>query len=141
MTFLRRFWTSCDAFLRRLVGQPVDRTQFTRFVYSRRHLRDPYNAFLPPANGELSVCQILGRSAATLWRIGSRVRRDQPLRGRADFDSAALPLVSPDLTVVVDHHGYRGHANMTGWPSDKPRRMNLAKRLAQRAEVHSIEGG
>lgn len=83
MIFLRRFWTTCDAFLRRSLGRPIDATAFTRFIYSSRHLKDRYNAFMPPPGGELSVCQILGRSAKALFTLGARVRTDRALRGRA----------------------------------------------------------
>jgi hypothetical protein len=135
MTFLRRFWTTCDAFVRRAVGRPIDESAFTRFIYHSRYLKDPYNAFMPPPNGQLSVCQILGRSTERLWRLGSAVRRDRRLRGRADFGSSAPELASPDLRLVIDHVGYRGHALVEGWPADKPRRMLVAKRLAQHAQV------
>jgi hypothetical protein len=136
MTFLRRFWTTFDGFLRRALGRAIDERAFTRFIYSRSHLKDLYNAFIPPRSGELSVCQVLGRSEQRLWRLGRRVRTDRELRGRADFDTDAVRLTSADLHVAVDHVDYRGHANMLGWPSDKPRRMHLAKQLAKRAQLH-----
>lgn len=139
MTYLRRFWTTLDAFLRRALGRPFDDGALTRFVYSRRHLKDPYNAFLPPRAGGLSVCQILARSERTLWRLGRKVRTDRELRGRADFHARAIPLASADLRLVVDHVGYRGHANVLGWPAEKPRRMHLAKQLAKRAQVYRVD--
>lgn len=139
MIFLRRFWTTLDGFLRRAVGHALDERAFTRFVYFRRHLKDPYNAFMPPRRGGLSVCQVLGRSDRRLWRLGRKVRTDRELRGRADFDTSAVRLASADLRVVVDHVGYRGHANVLGWPAEKPRRMHVAKQLAKKAQVHRVD--
>lgn len=138
MTFLRRFWTTLDGFLRRALGRAVDERAFTRFIYSRSHLKDLYNAFMPPSSGGLSVCQVLGRSEQKLWRLGRKVRTDRELRGRADFDADAVRLASADLRLVVDHVDYRGHANVLGWPAEKPRRMHFAKQLARSAQVHRV---
>lgn len=139
MTHLRRFWTTFDVFLRKAFGKPVDTTAFTRFVYFRSHLKDPYNGFMPPRAGGLSVCQVLGRSTSALWRLGRRARAEHSLRGRLDFSSNALPLVSPNLHLVVDHRGYRGHANVVGWPGEKAKQMQVAKLLARRAQVLPVD--
>jgi hypothetical protein len=94
-------------------------------------------AFSPPASGKLSVCQVLGRAATKLWSIGRRIRPTATLRGRIDFSGNTVPTVAPELRLVVDHVGFRGHANLEGWPRDKHAQMILAKALAGTGTVHT----
>ena len=96
------------------------------------------DAFIPPKDLNLSVTRHTGISEDLLWKIGQAVaeavgsKRTACLAGRADI-----------ATKDVEREGLRvesapllenaNHAQIVGWPEDKPARKHLAHCLAEAA--------
>jgi hypothetical protein len=92
------------------------------------------DAFMPPQNLRLSVTRHLGLQEADLWDIGKSVasQRQPPanLHGRADI--AAADVIAQSLTVEPTPTP-RNHANILGWPTEKPGQKIIALKLASAA--------
>ena len=95
-----------------------------------------YAAFLPNRNGETSVFRTSGLSEQKVWDIAEcevfPVRR-LPILGRADIP-AAIP-TGKGLEVVPKEPSRR-HANITGWPEEKPKQKQIALELATESVFH-----
>ena len=97
------------------------------------------DAFMPPQNLRLSVTRHLGLAESELWDLGRAVatQRQPPanLHGRADIATADVTVrflkVEPTATP-------RNHANIVGWPAEKPGQKMLALQLASTARFVSI---
>jgi hypothetical protein len=92
-------------------------------------------AFLPPADGRLSVFDTTRADEAATWSLGRThvaEPRKKRLHGRADLD----------MNVVLDE-GLRvdaappppEHANVTGWPADDGAQEAVALQLAERSRL------
>ena len=110
----------------------------SRFILNRNHLREDWtlkpDAFIPPPWPDLSVTHRLQLSEADLWNIGGDVARrtGKTLRGRADvqafqFERHALRVVAAPLAENPNH------ANVTGWPAEKPAQKLIAQEIAAAA--------
>jgi hypothetical protein len=90
------------------------------------------DAFIPPPNLQLSVTRHTGLSESELWDIGLAVAEARPARfyGRADLlaDSARNSRLKVESTPTP-----KNHANITGWPGDKPAQKIIALELAAAA--------
>lgn len=88
-------------------------------------------AFLPnPHNGNTSVFRTSGISEQNTWEIGDREvadRRGKPLLGRADI--LAFDVLSKHLQINPSEPPLR-HANITDWPDEKSKRLQIAVELA-----------
>jgi hypothetical protein len=107
-----------------------------RFILSRGWFRPSdmtvkADAFMPPQNLRLSVTRHIGLQESELWSLGRAVasQRQPPanLHGRADIAAADVTArsfrVEPTPTP-------RDHANILGWPAEKPGQKIIALQLA-----------
>jgi hypothetical protein len=90
------------------------------------------DAFIPHPYPDLSVTRHIGLSQEELWQIGKTVAEKRPatLYGRADLNKRsilrrnlqAIPTATP-----------KNHANIVGWPMDKPAQKMIALELSAAA--------
>jgi hypothetical protein len=99
------------------------------------------DAFVPFRHVELSVTRHLDWTAGQLWNVGAAVAEAQglPLVGRADVQAAVFGLLG--LAVEADPlPSNLHHANVTGWPSEKPAQKLVALEVAARATYVPFTG-
>ena len=118
--------------------QVTDDESLARFVLFQRWIRSSDNtvkpdAFVPYPYSDLSVSRHLGLSESDIWQIGRTVASSRPatLYGRADIQ--ALHVKRQSLRIVPTPEP-RNHANVTGWPKDKPAQKIIAQELAAVAQ-------
>ena len=118
-------------------------SRVSRFLTSRSHFsanesRVKHGAFLPPASLELSVFVTDQMSLGEIWDCAD-THIPRKVYGRADISRVGVE-EGTRLSVVVDNTP-RNHANIVGWPQDKPARKRLAIKLANLAtlELRAIE--
>jgi hypothetical protein len=110
----------------------------TRFIHYQRYIRQDRtirpDAFIPHPYPDLSVTRHLQLSEIQLWEIGQDVARQisQKLRGRADvqvsvFRRQELNVVEAPLVENPNH------ANVIGWPAEKPAQKIIAQQIADAA--------
>lgn len=98
---------------------------------------------MPPPDLNLSVTRHIGLSKEELWRIGKDVvgeigqKRTSLLCGRADLSVESIPLPLKVEPAALPNN--RNHAHVTGWPTDKPSKKNLAQHLAAVAHYLPLE--
>lgn len=105
---------------------------FSRWVREDRSLRP--ESFMPPPNSELSVTRHFVLSESALWQIGQATADARPatLYGRADFEAADARRQKLQVHSAPLREN-RNHANITGWPPDKPGQKIIAQELAASA--------
>lgn len=106
-----------------------------RYLLQGSHIRADFtirpDAFIPHPWPDLSVTRHLGLTGEQIWAIGDQVARriGKRLNGRADV--TAFAFTNRRLQVrpapVADN---ANHANVTGWPADKPSQKILAQEIA-----------
>lgn len=116
---------------------PVELSEkLSRFILQSNWLRTSNStvkpaAFMPnPQNGETSVFSTSGLSEQHTWDIGERevaVKRDKPILGRADI--LTQNILSKNLQVRPSEPPPR-HANITGWPDEKSKQLQIALELS-----------
>jgi hypothetical protein len=119
---------------------PVDDDErLARMIHYRKHIKqDKFvkaDAFLPYKHVELSVVRHRELSESEIWEIGRHIAalRELPLLGRGDISAIdarnenlnVVPAEGPDLP--------KNHADIVGWPGDKPTQMLRAAMIAARA--------
>jgi hypothetical protein len=74
----------------------------------------------------------IGLGEAELWKIGRNVahQRSLSLHGRADIQ--ALPIRKHRLDIQPTPEP-KNHANITGWPKEKPAQKIIAQEIAAAA--------
>ena len=92
------------------------------------------DALIPHPRSALSVTRHLHTSEFELWSIGEDVAAARGrLYGRADFGVEACTKqrlrVEPDPIIPKNPN----HANVTGWPPDKPAQKIIAQEIAATA--------
>jgi hypothetical protein len=110
-----------------------------RFILNRTHIRQDrtvkQDAFIPHPYQELSVTRRLQLSEAQLWEIARGIARQtrKTLHGRADVQAAVF--LRQELRVVSDPilPENPNHANVTGWPAEKPAQKIIAQQIAAAA--------
>lgn len=115
---------------------PVEASEWlARFILTRNHLRQDrtvkQDAFIPHPYRDLSVTRHLQLSATQLWSIGRDVARQigKKLYGRADVQAAVFQ--RHELRVVAAPlPGNANHANVSGWPAEKPAQKIIALQIA-----------
>ena len=115
---------------------PVESDEWlARFILTRGHLRPDrtvkQDAFIPYPYPDLSVTRHLQLSEAEVWQIGRDVARPtgKSLYGRADVQATVF--LRQELRVVSDPlPEYPNHANVTGWPPEKPAQKIIAQQIA-----------
>ena len=113
-----------------------DSEQLSRMVLFDNHVRKEAGnlkpvAFLPYSRVELSVIRQRNLSIEDLWRIGFQVAelRQRPLIGRGDI-AAIVAKIAPLNVIPKEGDGLpKNHADIIGWPADKPAQMLLAAEL------------
>lgn len=106
-----------------------------RFILYKSHLRQDWtvkpDAFIPHPWSDLSVTRQLQLQENELWMIGRTIARQtaKTLHGRADFPAAVVQ--QHKLQVVsVPVPDNPNHADITGWPPDKPAQKAIAQEIA-----------
>jgi hypothetical protein len=94
------------------------------------------DAFIPHPYPDLSVTRHTELSNAELWQVGQSIanNRSRTLYGRADIQALEVKkrslCIQPTLTP-------KNHANINGWPVDKPAQKMIAQELADVASFTS----
>lgn len=117
-------------------GAAVDPTEtLARYVISKRWVRPDKSikqeAFIPPADLQLSVTRHKGLTADQIWKFGEGVAslRATTLVGRADIQTRSVTSTGLQVvTAAIDDNP--NHAHVVGWPEDKPQQKSLAQELA-----------
>jgi len=109
-----------------------------RFVLFRRWIRSSDrsvrpDAFIPHPYPNLSVTRHVGLAEVVLWQIGQEIADTRPARlhGRADFQAHT---VTKRLLCIAPTPEPKNHANITGWPPDKPSQKIIAQEIAAEAQ-------
>ncbi len=115
----------------------LDNEWMARFILFRHWIRksEPHvrpDAFIPHPYPNLSVTRHIDLSEAELWEIGQAIADKRPatLYGRADLQ--AISVIKKSLRIVPTPE-HKNHANMTGWPADKPSQKIIAQEIAVEA--------
>lgn len=93
------------------------------------------NAFIPHPHNNLSVTRHLELSESELWQLGQNVADIRTLReqrafrlfGRADIKALVVKRQSLRIEPTPEP---KNHANITGWPVDKPLQKKIAQEIA-----------
>lgn len=112
----------------------TDDEALARFVLFRGWIRSSNSTvkpdgFIPYPYPDLSVTRHIGLSEQEIWQLGQAVADSRPatLHGRADIQ--ALQVTARSLRIVPTPEP-KNHANITGWPKDKPAQKIIALQLA-----------
>lgn len=116
--------------------EPVAASELlARFILQGSHLRPDRtvkpNAFIPYPYPDLSVTRHLRLTETDLWEVGKCVARQtgKILHGRADVRTMAFQ--EQGLYVAVAPlPDNQNHANVVGWPLDKPAQKIIALEIA-----------
>lgn len=120
-----------------LLPQVTDEEFLARFVLFRGWIRSSDgqikpDAFIPYPYPDLSVTRHIGLSVEEIWQIGQKVADVRPatLYGRADLQAVHVKRQSLRIVPTAEP---KNHANVTGWPKDKPAQKIIAQELAAAA--------
>jgi hypothetical protein len=128
-----------------VVPEVADDEKLARYVYSKRHIREDQtvrpDAFIPHPYPDLSVNRHRDQDEPAIWRIGTLIgeERAAPLLGRADVVAGKLRQLTLDVKPAPDP-GNPNHANVVGWPIEKPRQKNLAQKIVLDARFFPMPG-
>ena len=124
------------------VGSPVTSDeQLARFILFSNWIRKSdqtvkQDAFIPRPypDLDLSVTRHNNLSEQELWRIGQRIADARPatLYARADIRAAEVRRQSLEVEPKPVAKN-PNHANVIGWPADKPAQKIIAQELAAKA--------
>ncbi len=107
-----------------------------RFVLFSKWIRDDKtvrpDAFIPHPYPNLSVTRHRELSEFALWQIGQGIadKSSRNLYGRADIQSLVVKARSLRIEPTPEP---KNHANITGWPADKPGQKIIAQEIAATA--------
>jgi len=93
------------------------------------------DGFIPHPYPDLSVTRHCGLSESQLWQIGQDAADARPkatLYGRADLKTMDVRRQKLQVTTAPLRKNLN-HANITGWPPDKPSQKIIAQELAASA--------
>lgn len=114
--------------------QVTDDEVLARFILFRGWIRNSDSAvrpdaFIPYPYPDLSVTRHMGLSVEEVWQISQAVAATRPatLYGRADIRAAHVRRQSLRIVPTPEP---KNHANVTGWPKDKPAQKIIAQELA-----------
>jgi hypothetical protein len=111
----------------------ADDEWLARFILSRDRIRSDQtvkpDAFIPYPWPDLSVTRHLELSENELWEAGQEIADSRPatLHGRADVQAKIIRKQS--LTISPTDKP-KNHANISGWPPDKPSQKIIAQEIA-----------
>jgi hypothetical protein len=120
--------------------EPREDRRVSRFLlassqFARTTGRVKVGAFLPPADGRLSVFDTTRADEAAIWILGRThvaMPRKKTLHGRADLD---VNVVLDGGLRIDDAPPPPEHANVTGWPADDGAQEAVALHLTERARL------
>lgn len=111
-----------------------------RFVAQSSHIRRSNrsiksDAFIPHPYPDLSVTRHLSAVEAELWTVGEQVAATsgKTLYGRGDFQVSAC-LAQRLVVKAAPVANNPNHANVLGWPADKPAQKIVALEIAAAAK-------
>jgi len=112
----------------------------SRFIFDRNQIRknEPgvkYRAFLPGADGTLSVYRVLNLNDEEIWEIA--VRHVEPGRGKkalARGDCLIKVFQQHNLQIEPDEDPPR-HANIVGFPEEKDLQKSITMEIAAQAKL------
>jgi hypothetical protein len=117
----------------------ADDENLARFVFRPRDVRVDStlkpDVFIPYPHPDLSLTRHFGLQDREIWEMGETVafQRSLPLIGRGDIVTAEFR--RHQLTVsAAPVPGNAHHANITGWPPDKPAQKILAQEISAVAQ-------
>lgn len=110
-----------------------------RFIHYQKYIRQDRtvraDAFIPHPYPDLSVTRHLQLSDAELWRIGRDVARQINRTPHGRVDVQVFVFQRQRLQIVADpvFPENPNHANVRGWPAEKPAQKIIAQQLAAAA--------
>ena len=116
---------------------PIDSDEWlARFIHYQRYIRQDRtvrpDALIPHPYPDLSVTRHLQFSEVELWQVWRDVARQsgKTLHGRVDVQ--VFVFRQQQLQVVADPvlPENPNHANVTGWPAEKPAQKIIAQQIA-----------
>ena len=120
-------------------GESVDSYELlARFILQRSHLRQDgtvkQDAFVPYPWPDLSVTRHVQLLEKDLWSIGQEVARQTAkfLRGRADVRASVFQQHQLRVLAAPAERN-PNHANVTGWPAEKPAQKIIAQHITEAA--------
>jgi len=114
----------------------------SRFIFQKKWYRPSdstvrHAAFMPnPNNGQTSVFRTYDLSDKEVWDIGElevAPRLGKPVLGRADIGVSNVMEIG---LKIVPREPPRRHANIEGWPEEKPEQTLIAIELAAKSIFH-----
>jgi hypothetical protein len=124
-------------------GERLARMILTERWVNRANMTPKPLAFLPYSLVELSVIRHREINETELWEIGREISvmreagdqfgRKFPLVGRGDFLAQDVRELKLDVKPVEGEGLPRNHADVVGWPPEKPAQMMRAIQIAARA--------
>ena len=93
------------------------------------------DGFIPHPHPDLSVTRHFGLSESQLWQLGQDTADARPnatLYGRADLKTVDVRRQKLQV-IAASFRKNLNHANVTGWPPDKPSQKIIAQELAASA--------
>lgn len=117
----------------------ADDEQLARFILFSNWIRiadqtvKP-DAFIPHPYPDLSVTRHKNLSEQELWQIGQGIADARPatLYGRADIRAIVIRQQALEIAPKPVANN-PNHANVIGWPADKPAQKSIAQELAAKA--------
>lgn len=116
----------------------------SRFIFSKDYFsldkgRVKVGAFMPKEGADISVYRTTSCTESKIWWLGdwyvARPRKDhRPLLARGDLKGSDFS--AQDLDIKKHPTPHPRHANVVGWPNDKPSRKMKATALANLARLH-----
>lgn len=104
---------------------------FSSWIRNDKTIRP--DAFIPYPYPNLSVSRHIGLSESELWQLGQSVadKRALHLYGRGDVRARAVKTHTLRIEPTPEP---KNHANITGWPADKPGQKMIAQEIAAVAQ-------
>jgi hypothetical protein len=123
-----------------MVGSPVGTGErITRFArhssqYSAVANRVRHTAFMPPMSLRLSVFRTSDMGEVEIWDLAdSVVSSKKSIQARADLTANDVRVAGLEVETAPDPHPK--HADIVGWPEEKPEQMSVAKEMATQAAL------
>lgn len=129
----------------------ADNELIARFVLSRSRVRSSDQSvkpdvLVPYPYPDLSVTRHKGISIDKIWKHGKAVareraaaeKRDVPLLGRADIRVSDVRNQNLEAIPAPFWKNWN-HADVIGWPPDKPTQKTIAQQLAANAQYVAFE--
>ena len=123
--------------------QPValivsDSEVLARFILYKRYIRNDGtlkpDAYIPHPYPDLSVTRHIGLVEGTIWAIGEEIATQQSksLYGRGDVSASTFRSLRLRVEAAPVPRN-PNHANVTGWPHDKPAQKMRAQEISAAA--------